>query len=335
MSDQLIEHVEKFIKEKQLFPAQSTLVIGLSGGPDSVFLLHLLSVLVSKYSYTLIAAHLDHGWREESAQDVVFCRELAQKYNCLYVTAHADTLLTSKKYRPKTEALGRILRRSFLEKVAREYSAQAIVLGHHQDDQQETFFIRLLRGASISGLTGIHAKRGRYVRPLLIVSKQKIVTYLDAHNIPYLIDRTNSSDAYLRNRIRNCVIPALEKADSRFSVNFQKTVENISLVDNFLEQTAVDLFTKISSQDEACMSLSIPELIAVHQAVFPYILVHWFCLEKVPFVPSSALFAEIYRFLSSRTGTGKHSVHPGWELRKERKRVKIMKLLHALIDHTA
>ena len=113
------------------------------------------------------------------------------------------------------EDRGRRLRRTFLEKIAKEHSADAIALGHHQDDQQETFFLRLIRGASITGLAGMKPRHGLYIRPLLDCKKESILTYLRTEGLSFLHDSTNEDDSFLRNGIRLNVLPALRSCDGQ------------------------------------------------------------------------------------------------------------------------
>src|SRR3990172_2797015 len=127
------------------------------------------------------------------------------------------------------------MRRFFFESLVKEYNATSIALGHHADDQMETFFMRLIRGAQISGLIGMKPKNKLYIRPLLSISKAEIVNYLDENNISYMIDSTNQSDAFLRNRIRNAAIPTLKQADPRFENQFQRTLGNLQETESFLE----------------------------------------------------------------------------------------------------
>ena len=310
---------------EKLFPRNSTLIVAVSGGPDSVFLLHILCALRERYPVTLIVAHLDHGWRLESAEDVLFCEDLAKKYSCAFITAHARDILLTKKYKEASEELGRALRRTFLEGVAARYKNSFIVLGHHQNDQQETFFIRLLRGASLSGLTGIKVQNGPYVRPLLSLSKASILTYLTEHRIPYLIDQTNVSTVYLRNRIRSSVIPALEDADSRFTQNFQKTVANLQEIESFMGTLSEKTFKEIAVLEGNTITVDLVKLLALDFVLYKYVLVHWLCVEKVPFIPTTAFFKEAYRFFSHTTNSTKHSVHNSWSFVKKQQKITVLK----------
>lgn len=317
---ELIKRVEHYIGRHHLIGAGQTVIVGLSGGPDSVFLLHVLHQLHTN-EYQLVAAHLDHGWRETSARDVVFCKELCEKLNVPFVSAHASHYKQIKK-NGSQEDYGRQLRRAFFKDVADRIQAEShveplIALAHHQDDQIETFFIRLIRGAGIRGLAGMKPQQDDYIRPLLCVSKAEILDYLKQHNIPYLIDETNTQETYLRNRIRGSVIPALTAADKRFKTSCLKTIEHLADADEFIEtmtRKAIDECSRVTSQGHQGFDLK--KFKALHPFIQKRFLMSWLIEQRVPFTPTAAFFNELMRFLMSDRG-GKHRVHEGWALVKQ------------------
>ena len=160
--------IDHFIERHSLIPKNSKVIVGLSGGPDSVFLLHLLA---HKKNHGLVqdvvVAHLDHEWRPNSDEDVQFCHELAKKYDIRLVAAKMSDLSISLKFNGSKEEVARHARRFFFEQLRKKENADTIALAHHAQDQQETFFIRLIRGASLAGLTAIKPQHGYYIRPLL------------------------------------------------------------------------------------------------------------------------------------------------------------------------
>ena len=289
----------------------STIIIGLSGGPDSVFLLHTLAALREEKKLTLIAAHLDHEWRQDSANDVLFCKEVAENLSVTFVSKKISELPLSFKANGSKEEIGRKARRYFFEQCAQEYNASAIALAHHADDQQETFFIRLLRGASLTGLTGIKPKDGLYVRPLLHMSKKEILDYLDKNNIRYLTDPSNQSADFLRNRIRNNVIPALRECDDRFDQNFESTHQQLQQTEEFLNSHATEILNSLQENN----ILPLKELLALHPVILNRILILWLISNKVSFVPSQGLLDEIIRFLK-QPGNAKHSFYEKWQIIK-------------------
>lgn len=189
-----------------------TTLVGLSGGGDSVALLRAMHAVKGQGSGRLVAAHFNHGWRgAESDEDEHFCRELAQS---LGIQCIAGRIPPSSR-RPKTEEAARQDRYRFFRKASEEVAARYLVLAHHRDDQVETVLQRILRGASLRGLSGMSRLRRlsewtTIVRPMLRCPRKAIEKYLTALKQPYRIDSTNANPAWLRNRIRAELIPLLE-----------------------------------------------------------------------------------------------------------------------------
>lgn len=285
--------------------ADSIMIVGFSGGPDSVCLLTLLSKLAPKLNLTIIAAHLDHQWRSESGQDALWCKKFCddRKIRCI-VQAHAD-LNFDIKYNGSQEELGRKLRRAFFENLATQFHASHIILAHHADDQLETFFIRLARGSSVAGLAGIKQNDGLYLRPLLQISKQEILNYLQHQNIQFLIDHTNFDQKYLRNRIRHQLMPMLDKIDDRFAQNIASCMTHLQKTDRFLEEVAQVTLQKIKNQS----LIKTQSFLKLHEIVQHRILMHLFIKENISMTPSTALFEEIIRFLQA-TKNLQHQIHP-------------------------
>lgn len=306
-----------FIKKHNLCPEGSTIVLGLSGGPDSIFLLHVLAPLHHAGSIKLIAAHLDHGWRETSANDAQFCIAQAQKLAITCIIERLANIQTDARWNGSQEEMGRNARRTFLSAVANAHNATHIALGHHAQDQQETFFIRLIRGSSIAGLSAMRPQTGMYIRPLLETSKADIITYLDTHQIPYLTDETNSSPDYLRNRIRHDVLPALEKCDTRFEANFAATLSRIQSASDFLHEHACTTLDTISRIHEGMLKLQTAKLCTLHPAVQHQIILIWLTRMQVIFTPTEKFFDEIIRFAQTERG-GAHQIQSSWALVKKK-----------------
>ncbi len=314
----LFDDLSVFCEEQALITQDSSIVVGLSGGPDSIFLLQfLLELKKAGKIKTVIAAHLDHEWRDDSIQDVLFCRQLAKKYKVPFEAAKLSELQLSLKWNGSKEEIARKARRFFLESVMKKNNSDAIALGHHAQDQQETFFIRLLRGTSLSGLTAMKPKSGKYIRPLLHINKANIITYLNLQKIRFLDDSTNQSSAYLRNRIRNQVLPALKFADNRFDITFNQTLKKLQETEQWLDELAQKTLETIGSIEHGSIHIQIPLLLSQPAPMRERILIKWLCLENIPFTPSNALIEEITRFLRSPHG-GAHEIHPKWTIKKSR-----------------
>jgi tRNA(Ile)-lysidine synthase len=307
-----------------LVPTESTIIIGLSGGPDSVFLTHFLHDIQQERKLDLVAAHLDHQWRAGSDKDVQFCRELCSGLNIPFVGQKASELKFKPKYEGSKEAQGRALRRYFLEEVRQKYNADCIALAHHEGDQQETFFIRLIRGTTLSGLVGMRPKSNHYIRPLLETNKEAILEYLDQHSIGYLTDPTNALDLYLRNRIRSKVLPALRECDKRFDANFLNTIHSLRETEYYLKNLTQLLFDTICIQDKGIVGINTVLLFEQPEYMQFRILIHWFIKENVPFISTNALLKEIKRFLLNKKSR-EHQLYETWALIKKNDAVYINK----------
>ncbi len=320
----MINQIHSFITQHQLLPDSGTVIVGLSGGPDSIFLLHVLTPLHREKKISLIAAHLDHEWRADSSHDVTFCQRVADELQIPFVHAKASELATTLKKNGSQEELGRKLRRTFLENVAHTHGAKAIALAHHLQDQEETFFIRLIRGTTLTGLIGMRPKHGLYVRPLLETNKVDILQYLHEHNIAYLTDPTNVSENYLRNRIRLKVLPALQESDARFNHNFLRTVHNLQAAEQVLDDLTRALFSEIATSTDGTHYLHLPKFFSHNDYLQKRILLYWLILEQVPFVPTESFFEEIVRFLKQPQEKD-HTLHRKWSLIKEKNSVYLKK----------
>lgn len=216
----------------------STLIVALSGGPDSVYLLHELKKLEKKLGLKLIAAHLNHGTRDSSDSDEKFCKQLCKKL---------DVTFESKKVKLKGvknfEDTARTARYEFFDEIKRKYKADFIATAHHLNDSIETVLLNLTRGCSLQGLTGIK-DRDDIIRPLANLKKEEILSYLKKHRIKFVVDPTNLENTFARNKVRNLILPVLKKINPGIEKNFAKNIEHFRKVQSFLEKLAKDWLEK-------------------------------------------------------------------------------------------
>jgi len=317
--------ITNYIENEQLIPKNATIVLGLSGGPDSVFLLSVLLELKKEGRIKeLIVAHLDHEWRSNSANDVAFCKAIAQSHSLPFETAKMSDLKINLKWDGSKEQIARTARRFFLESIAKKYSADAIALGQHAQDQQETFFIRLLRGTSLSGLCGIWPKRGIYIRPLLHTYKSEIHAYLERNGIAYLEDPSNREQSFLRNRIRAHVIPALKQADDRFDRSFEQTIARLQQTEQYLDQHAKTLLNEMSETLDGIHSINVKKLLAHPPIMQSRLIILWLTQENVQFPVTQTFIDELLRFIASPRG-GTHALHENWKIVQKQGQIRIEK----------
>jgi len=210
-------------------------LVALSGGPDSVALLHLLIDNKDKYGIKLAAAHLDHAIRRESSKDRDFCRKLCQELGVKFYSKRANIPALANKRKQTVEEAARQERYAYFESLATRYGFDKIATGHTADDSVESVIFNLTRGSGLNGLQGILPVRGNINRPLIEIHKSEILRWLKSRKIGYRIDRTNQSLEYSRNRIRRKIIPELERLNNGAAANisrFSKIVsEEIELID--------------------------------------------------------------------------------------------------------
>lgn len=238
----LIKKFQNISHQHDLWQKGNKIVVACSGGPDSTCMLDIFAKLQKKYDLKLIIAHVNYKLRgKDSDEDEKFVRKLAENYDLQFV------LLKSKiKDRNNLENRLRKIRYNFFEKVRRDNNFDLIAVAHTLDDQAETVLMRIIRGSGLAGLSAMKHKsvypvksvkggsrsntrefnRGNIIRPLLGITKKEILEYLKKNKLLYRIDKTNKEIPYLRNKIRNELIPLLEK---KYNPNIKETLYNSSL----------------------------------------------------------------------------------------------------------
>ena len=217
--------IKQYIERHQLLNAGAKVIVGLSGGADSVVLLSVLNRL----GYECLAAHCNFHLRgEEALRDEKQAIAFAKSLKIPSFKQDFDTWTIARERGISVEMAARDLRYEWFERLRKEHEAEAIAVAHHRDDSIETLLLNLIRGTGIKGLTGIQPKNGRIVRPLLDVSKPDILHYAAGRNLAFVTDSSNLQDEYMRNKIRLSVIPLLQSIQPAIDTALIHTMENVN-----------------------------------------------------------------------------------------------------------
>lgn len=311
----IFRKVTEFIRANSL--EKPIFIIGLSGGPDSVCLAHILNKISKELNFKLIAGHFDHQWRVDSYKDREFCELFCKEEEIELITGLAKDFLPHVKKSRSKEEFGRLLRIAFFKSVIEKTNANAVILAHHAKDQIETFFIRLIRGASLAGLSGMREWNPPIFRPMLECQKELIDQFLASKNLNFVIDPTNSSHDFLRNRIRLSVIPALESIDPRFCKKAGQSINNLSDENQILENI---LKINILKNDSGQNTVDLEKFLALEKPLQFRLLIQLFVLSQATFKPSHGLLNEAIKFLktNSENSSLKHTLGEGLSIYKKK-----------------
>ncbi|MCR4740770.1 MAG: tRNA lysidine(34) synthetase TilS [Lachnospiraceae bacterium] len=238
----LIAEVHKYCKKHELIAPGDGVLIGLSGGMDSVCLFDVLLKLRSVIGFELTALHVEHGIRgEASVSDMEFVKKLCEEKGIRLIVYNEDVPAYAKKEKLTLEEAARILRYRDFEKALKELSAQRIAVAHHMNDQAETVLFNMIRGTSISGMAGMSPKRDHIIRPLLFLSREEIEEYVKENGLSYVNDETNADKEYSRNRIRHLIIPEMEKVVKGAAGHIAREAAELSLICEHIDKEAEKL----------------------------------------------------------------------------------------------
>ncbi|MGB8321281.1 MAG: tRNA lysidine(34) synthetase TilS, partial [Ignavibacteriaceae bacterium] len=222
------QKVIRFIDEKKLIDKNDRILIALSGGPDSVFLLHFLNKYRRRFKIELGALHVNHRLRGNNAdEDEKFCKQICRELGTEYFSVKKNVKSFASRRKISLEEAGRKIRYSVLESTAKQNKYNKIATAHNSNDNAETVLLNLIKGTGIKGISGIEVKRKNIIRPVISLKKDEILNYLDQKKLNYRIDETNFSSDYERNFIRNEIIPLIK---SRLNPSLESSVFNSSEV---------------------------------------------------------------------------------------------------------
>lgn len=254
------QKILKFIEENELIKEGDKILVALSGGPDSVFLLHFLSKYKSKLKIKIAALHVNHKLRDkDSDNDELFCTNYCRKKRIQLTVIKKNCLLFATQNKISIEEAGRIIRYDELKKFADKNEYSLIATAHIASDNSETILLNLIKGTGLKGIAGIPIKRENIIRPLLCLTKDEILTSLFNLQIPYCVDSTNQSSDYERNFIRNEIIPLLK---NKLNPNLDNSLlrssfiirETLKSVAYFLQTVIDDVVTIRKNQAEIVLT---------------------------------------------------------------------------------
>ena len=261
------EKVRKTLLQFQMLPKGARLVVGFSGGADSVALLHVLSCLQEEFAWQITAVHVHHGLRGAAAdEDARFAEDFCARLGLPCIVKHCDVRAEAKKRSLGEEETGRLLRYAAFRQAAGE--AGYIAVAHHQRDQAETVLMRLCRGTGLKGLVGMAPVRENICRPLLFCTRAEIEGYCRENGLSWREDATNQEETYTRNRLRLRVLPLLEEINPQAVAHIAKTASLLAEEEDFLEQQTALFWKEVqlpSLPEEVC--LCVETLNGLHPAM--------------------------------------------------------------------
>jgi tRNA(Ile)-lysidine synthase len=257
--NEFIEKLKGIIHRFGLLEKGDRVLVALSGGPDSVALLYGLLAIQSEFGLKLYVAHLNHKLRgAESDEDERFARELAGRLKLEFFSKRIDVKREAKRKKLSIEEGARELRYRYLEELANQIKADKIAVGHQADDQAETFLMRLLRGAGGAGLSGIPAKRGKIIRPLIQIKREEIEEFLKANKIACRLDSSNYLTDYLRNKIRLKLLPKIkEEFNPKIVESLNRTADIISLQQEYIEKRCEQILQDIGTKRKSKITIAL------------------------------------------------------------------------------
>lgn len=258
------DRVLKTIKNNRLILNGDKIVLGVSGGPDSISMLNILRELKEggTLQFSMVVAHINHMIREEAVEDEKYVEDYCKKNGIECYVKRINVIEYAQNNKIGTEEAGRKARYDFFDEIAQKTNANKIAIAHNKNDKIETIIMHILRGSGLSGLKGIEPIRNnRYIRPLIDCERQEIEDYCEKEELNPRIDKTNFENDYTRNKIRNIVIPYIKE---EFNPNIIETINRLSEVitaeENYMDKIVKEIYGKILIETkETEISLSLKE----------------------------------------------------------------------------
>ena len=306
----MLHTIQTYIERHNLLHPGQSIIVGLSGGADSVALLHILTTL----GYPCIAAHCNFHLRaDESDADADFARLTAEALRLPFLRTDFDTADYARRHGVSIEMAARTLRYDWFETLLCQHRAQAVAVAHHRDDNVETILLNLIRGTGLRGLCGMRPRNGHIVRPLLCVDRDSILRWLTDRGLTHREDSTNASDAYRRNFVRLRLLPLLEQLNPSVRIHLLRMADHLTDVETIYRDAINTHRTHlINTSPDGTHRISIDALL---RTPAPQTLL-FELLHPYAFTPSQC--ADIARTLSGESGRTFHTPDNRWQLLKDR-----------------
>lgn len=246
----LLEKVENYCVANKLIEKGDRIVVGVSGGPDSLCLLNLLNLLKDKYELDLVVVHINHSLRDEADFEENYVRETAENFNLKFFSKKVDILRLSKEEKRSTEEVARNVRYDFFREVLKKTGANKIAVAHNKNDNAETVLMNIIRGAGNEGVIGIGNRKNEIIRPLIAISRDEIEKYCEEKSLIAMIDKTNFETVYTRNKVRNLIIPMLREINPDVIESLNRASEIARDEEEFIEEYVGDIYSDITGYED-------------------------------------------------------------------------------------
>ena len=246
--DKLEQNFLDTIKENNLINKGDVIVVGVSGGPDSITLLTCLNKYKDYLGIEIISAHINHLIRKDSTEDEQYVENMCKKMGIKCYVKRENIEELAKEQKKGTEEVGRKIRYDFFDEIAKKENANKIAIAHNMNDNAETMLLNIIRGTGMQGLEGIQAEEyGKYIRPLINCAREEIEEYCEKNNLQPRIDSTNKENIYKRNIVRNKILPQMKEINPNIVENLSRLSKIIKSENSYIKNEVKNIYNRIAT----------------------------------------------------------------------------------------